>query len=269
MKKFLVVLSFIYLFFISPSYAAGICEPAVNVDKQTFKTSVTFDVSGQALPNGTTVRLRLNKSSIEYSTSVNNNLAVFDLNIINAGQHSFIIIVRGQGLCTSGGIDSTFIVPDVGQGSQTTIPWMQAAGRSRTITCIQDPKGGFPSKEACEQDLRNKLTTTPTPTPPPGPCRKEGNSWVCNTALGDFQTDPAGFIGRIFGILLSLSGGIALLLIIISGYKLMTSQGNPEKVQAAREQLTSAIVGLLFIIFSLAILTIIGVDILRLPGFRP
>jgi hypothetical protein len=47
----------------------------------------------------------------------------------------------------------------------------------------------------------------------------------------------------------------------------MTSQGNPEKVQAAREQLTSAIVGLLFIIFSLAILTIIGVDILKLPGF--
>ena len=109
---------------------------------------------------------------------------------------------------------------------------------------------------------------------PPGPCKevtdpKTGKkTFVCDTALGDISSDPGKFISRIFGILLSLAGGIALLLIIISGYRLMASQGNPEKVQAAREQLTSAIVGLLFIIFSLAILTIIGVDILRIPGFE-
>lgn len=90
---------------------------------------------------------------------------------------------------------------------------------------------------------------------------------VCDTALGDISTDPTGFIKKVFGILLSLVGGIALLLIIVSGYRLMASQGNPEKVQEAREQLTSAIVGLLFIIFSFSILQIIGIDILRIPGF--
>lgn len=109
---------------------------------------------------------------------------------------------------------------------------------------------------------------------PSAPCKEitdpitKKKTFVCDTALGEISTDPASFIKSIFGILLSLAGGVALLLIIISGYRLMTSQGNPEKVQAAREQLTSAIVGLLFIIFSLAILTIIGVDILRIPGFR-
>jgi hypothetical protein len=49
----------------------------------------------------------------------------------------------------------------------------------------------------------------------------------------------------------------------------MVSQGNPEKIQAAREQLTAAIVGLMFVVFSLVILQVIGYDILRLPGFKP
>ena len=91
---------------------------------------------------------------------------------------------------------------------------------------------------------------------------------TCSTAIGNIITHPEAFVGNLFAILLSLSGGVALILIIISGYRLMTSQGNPEKVQQAREQLTSAIIGLLFIIFSLAILQIIGVDILRIPGLN-
>ncbi len=133
----------------------------------------------------------------------------------------------------------------------------------------------------------SKISSTPTPTPPPLPLNcvegtyKDANKkeitttdkklmkkcTKIDTALGNFDIEPAGFITRVFGIILSLAGGIALILIIVSGYRLMTSQGNPEKVQAAREQLTSAIVGLLFIIFSVAILQIIGVDILRIPGF--
>jgi len=47
----------------------------------------------------------------------------------------------------------------------------------------------------------------------------------------------------------------------------MTSQGSPEAVKSATEQLTSAIIGLLFIILSFVILQIIGVNILHIPGF--
>lgn len=139
------------------------------------------------------------------------------------------------------------------------------SGIAVTTTTPQDSGGSVVSNE----------TTTPTPVAPvikdvkydipPPPC--DVNAKTCPTAFGNISTDPAGFIRSIFTILLSLAGGIALLLIIVSGYRLMTSQGNPERVQGAREQLTSAIVGLLFIIFSLSILTIIGVDILRIPGF--
>ncbi len=90
---------------------------------------------------------------------------------------------------------------------------------------------------------------------------------VVDTAIGPLRVEPQEFIKSIFGLVLSLSGGIALILIIISGYRLMASRGNPEALQGAQEQLTSAIIGLLFIIFSLVILEIIGVDILKIPGF--
>lgn len=100
------------------------------------------------------------------------------------------------------------------------------------------------------------------------PCiRFENGKCVVDTAFGEISTDPQAFVQRIFSIVLGFAGGIALIMIIISGYKFMASQGNPEAVKGASEQLTSAIIGLLFIIFAFVILQIIGVDILRIPGF--
>jgi hypothetical protein len=89
-----------------------------------------------------------------------------------------------------------------------------------------------------------------------------------NTGLGvSLPTTPGGFVSALLGIVLSIAGGISIVLIMISGYKMMVSQGEPEKIKDAKEQLTAAIIGLLFIIFSLVILQIIGVNILNLPGF--
>lgn len=89
-----------------------------------------------------------------------------------------------------------------------------------------------------------------------------------NTAIGEISTEPQAFVKSVFSIVLGLSGGIALILIMVSGYKFMASQGNPEAVKSATEGLTSAVIGLLFIIFSFVILQVIGVDILRIPGFK-
>lgn len=115
-------------------------------------------------------------------------------------------------------------------------------------------------------------TLAPTLAPAPPPCGKDARSadGTCksfDTAFGNIDTDPLKFIQRIYGILLGLSGGIIIVLIMYSGYQLMTSAGDKEKVQAARDRITSAIVGLLFLIFSMVILQVIGVDILNLPGF--
>ena len=106
--------------------------------------------------------------------------------------------------------------------------------------------------------------------PPPPPCATLGplgNCVAVDTAVGQIQTTPEGFVKSVFSLILGLSGGLALLLIIYSGFQLVTSRGVPEKLEGAREQLVSAIIGLVFILLSLAILQIIGVDILKIPGF--
>ncbi|MFS8159865.1 MAG: hypothetical protein ACMG6E_06575 [Candidatus Roizmanbacteria bacterium] len=67
--------------------------------------------------------------------------------------------------------------------------------------------------------------------------------------------------------MIGFAGIFALLNIIYGAYQLQTSQGNQDKVKAARERVTASIVGLLMILFSVLLLKVIGVDILQLPGF--
>ncbi len=125
-----------------------------------------------------------------------------------------------------------------------------------------------------EKDRENTLALTPGPTdrpPPLPPCAnntiEQGKCASFLTALGEMGTNAPSFTRSIFAILLSFSGGLALLLIIRSGYTMMTSQGNPQKIQEGRDQLVAAIVGLVFLIFSFVLLQLIGYDLLRIPGF--
>lgn len=75
------------------------------------------------------------------------------------------------------------------------------------------------------------------------------------------------FEKNIFGTLIGLAGFIALICIIYSAFQLQLSQGSAEKIKKAQELLTSCIMGLMLIIFSVFILRLIGVDILKIPGF--
>ncbi len=101
------------------------------------------------------------------------------------------------------------------------------------------------------------------------PCPQDNG--ICKsipTAIGDIDVQsPIGFIEKLFALLLSISGGIAVAIFIFSGYRYILSRGDAEKVKNAREAMTSAIVGIIFIVFSLAIMQIITVDIFHLPGF--
>lgn len=109
---------------------------------------------------------------------------------------------------------------------------------------------------------------------PPVPCSKgefDKDTDTCKAfdvaLLGKIPLDPYSFIKSIYTLVLSFAGLAALGIIIRSGYKFMYSQGNKEIITDARSQLTSAIIGLLFIIFAYVILSVIGVDILKIPGF--
>lgn len=87
------------------------------------------------------------------------------------------------------------------------------------------------------------------------------------TAVGCIDNSAQGIVGKLIGTGIGIAGGIALLMIIASGFELTISQGEPKRVSDAKERLTSAIIGLLFIIFSVTILQFIGVTILQIPGF--
>ncbi|KKQ93704.1 MAG: hypothetical protein UT19_C0008G0029 [Candidatus Woesebacteria bacterium GW2011_GWB1_39_10b] len=67
---------------------------------------------------------------------------------------------------------------------------------------------------------------------------------------------------------MGIAGGIAFVLMIYAGFLIITSAGNPQKLQAGKELLTAAIMGLILLLFGAYILQLIGVTILNIPGFR-
>ena len=105
-----------------------------------------------------------------------------------------------------------------------------------------------------------------TPSPPPGPGDGAGGS--IRTAIGDIDpTNLQGFIQTLLNLAFGVAGGIAFLLMLFGAFQVMTSSGNPEKMKAGSELITSALAGLLFIVFTIFILKLIGVSILDIPGF--
>jgi hypothetical protein len=88
------------------------------------------------------------------------------------------------------------------------------------------------------------------------------------TALGCIPLDIQSFISTyVLSMGIGLAGGIAFLCIIYSAFRMQTSMGNAEAIKKAQENMTACITGLIIVIFSVLILKIIGVDILRIPGF--
>lgn len=88
------------------------------------------------------------------------------------------------------------------------------------------------------------------------------------SAIGCIPTgDLKDFLGFILKFVFGITGGIILIMLIITSYNILTSAGNPEKVQASKENLVSILSGLILIAFSLILLQTIGVTILQLPGF--
>lgn len=91
-----------------------------------------------------------------------------------------------------------------------------------------------------------------------------GGIW---TAIGCIPRDPDTIVSVFLRFGLGMGGGVALLMILGSGFMLSVSQGDPKQTDTAKQWLTSAIAGLLFIIFSVTILQFIGYNIFQIPGF--
>lgn len=65
------------------------------------------------------------------------------------------------------------------------------------------------------------------------------------------------FLNIANGIALPLAVIVGMFLIVLAGYKILTSQGNPTELQTGKDNLTSAIIGLIFILTAVSILRVI------------
>jgi len=87
------------------------------------------------------------------------------------------------------------------------------------------------------------------------------------TAIGCIPiTDKNAFAGFLLRWGIGLAGGIAIILIIYAAFMIITSAGNPQRLQAGKELLTAAIMGVILLLFGAYILNLIGVTILKIPG---
>lgn len=166
-----------------------------------------------------------------------------------------------------------------GYGNNTDVPDtnMQLPILSSIVTpCFLGQPKGSGASCICEQsinpsmavkldELCNKLTSGNEKTA----CMNCASGGGISTGIGCIPADPGNFITDfLLNRLIGLAGIFAMICIFYSAFQLQTSRGNPEKIKKAQELLTSCIMGLMLIIFSVFILKLIGVDILKIPGFQ-
>lgn len=87
------------------------------------------------------------------------------------------------------------------------------------------------------------------------------------TDFGCLPNDPIGFVQKFYGIGLSFVAAVALLALIVGGYTIMTSRGDPRRVESGKSYIFYAIAGLLLAIFGYVFIQVIVVDVLHVPGF--
>lgn len=148
-----------------------------------------------------------------------------------------------------------------------------------TNSCNPDTSGEPP--EECEKKI---IKMTPVPSHctkddiTAGKCTKGGGEPCDNndpldpglkTAIGCIHTNPAVFAKDFMTFAIGIGGGLSFLMMLLGAFQMLTSSGNPDTLKAGQERFTSAIIGLLFVIFAVLLLQIIGADILKIPDFKP
>ena len=73
------------------------------------------------------------------------------------------------------------------------------------------------------------------------------------TEVGFSDTDPRQTVAKIIKIALGFLGSIAVILVVIAGFKWMTAGGNEDKIAESKKLMTAAAVGLVIILLAFAI----------------
>ena len=93
-----------------------------------------------------------------------------------------------------------------------------------------------------------------------------------NTGSGGF-TDSQGTLGsstlanKLLDFIFKIVGAVAFLYLIFGAFTVLTSQANPEKLAQGKAMVVGALVGLVFALMSVFIVSLIGSGILKVPSF--
>lgn len=87
------------------------------------------------------------------------------------------------------------------------------------------------------------------------------------TDFGCLPNSPAGFVEKFYSWGLGLIGLVGLLFLIIGGYHILISRGDPQQLQTGKSYITYAIIGILLAVFGFVLIQVITSDVLKIPGF--
>jgi len=93
-------------------------------------------------------------------------------------------------------------------------------------------------------------------------------SHYIDTDFGCFHNDPIGFAEDFYPYGLAFVAAISLITLIIGGYAILTSRGEPQRLNIGKSYLFYSISGLLLAIFGYVFIRVVLVDVLHVPGFK-
>lgn len=70
-------------------------------------------------------------------------------------------------------------------------------------------------------------------------------------------TADSGQLRAIVNMVLGIMGAVAVLIIVVAGFKLISSQGDPSQVATARNTVIYSLIGLIVIMFAFAIVNFV------------
>jgi len=96
-------------------------------------------------------------------------------------------------------------------------------------------------------------------------CTTENGTDGFPTAIGCLSFEDANFLTiMLVTVGIGIAGGIALIIIAIASFMIMTSQGDPRRLQSGQELFMSAMAGLIMILLTTLIMRLFGQSILGL-----
>ena len=173
--------------------------------------------------------------------------------------------------------DKCLISPDCGQGlicnssgrcatpSQTTAPNGGSNDCALTGLTGQSCCNNYPTVPVCIAFQANPSSSHPSSSGPcPSPLEKDasgiclpksatctGEGLACTSSLTDL-------IVKVIKLLLSITGVISVLFLIIGGFWYMTSAGNEEQAEKGKNTITNFFLGLVIIIMAYTLVTVVS-----------